>query len=581
MFDRRTTKGRLAWGLAFFAGVAILVVVGRFIPLDVTTAEVIQALLAVAGIVIVTKLARDLRRPVEGEQPVLPPGSDSDVQDTESLEGEQKTAPVMSRTMWTALIVLALMGSASFVRFGHFHFPQFLHNWDLYHYYLGARYFEELGYYDLYRCTLEADDELGARMAGVRSVRNLHDLRITTRRELLDETPSCRDRFAPGRWSEFKEDLQFFREITPERAWRNILRDKGYNGTPSWTVYVGQLAAWAGTDRGRLTALCALDEALIVLALLGVLWAFGPRVFLISALFVGINFATRFQHLGGSLLRLDWLASLVLALCCLKKERWALSGVFLAHATIARVFPLLFLLGILFKVAWSLVRERRIEGRYLRFGAGFGAAVVLLGLLGAAGPRGPQGWSEFGENILAHSSAPASKRVGLKYIILPLRDPTSHLDESQLSNLEIRERWDRRKPIAWAIAAMALVLMFLGARRMKDHEVYALGVVPVFFLLAPTRYYWAMLFVPVVLWSALKKRWQVEAMVMLFAMQALLYAVNNGHRLGFMAERVEDEVLANMASWCLVFIFGHVLWSVSKGSMLSWWRGKKSSERTG
>ena len=34
-------------------------------------------------------------------------------------------------------------------------------SYDLIHYYLGAKYFEELGYYNLYDCALLVDDEHG------------------------------------------------------------------------------------------------------------------------------------------------------------------------------------------------------------------------------------------------------------------------------------------------------------------------------------------------------------------------------------------------------------------------------------
>ena len=33
--------------------------------------------------------------------------------------------------------------------------------WNVFHYYLGAKYFSEIGYFNLYPCALEADQEAG------------------------------------------------------------------------------------------------------------------------------------------------------------------------------------------------------------------------------------------------------------------------------------------------------------------------------------------------------------------------------------------------------------------------------------
>src|SRR5450432_506316 len=47
------------------------------------------------------------------------------------------------------LAPLLLLGACSFFaywNFFHFHFDRYEHDWDSYHYYVGAKYFRELGY---------------------------------------------------------------------------------------------------------------------------------------------------------------------------------------------------------------------------------------------------------------------------------------------------------------------------------------------------------------------------------------------------------------------------------------------------
>ena len=586
------TSKQLLWGIAFFAAVAVPILVGRAIPMDRTTVEIVQGALALIGAVLVwwigitaldhsttTTTTTTTTTASTGRKKNLSKSFEEGARGRNLHATSEKFLPRdSSRPLWVALVVLALLSAASFVRFGHFHHPRFLHNWDLYHYFLGARYFDELGYDDLYRCTLEADEELGGRLSDVRRVRDLRTLGYTTRSRLLRQEPPCRDGFTESRWESFKRDLRFFESIASRRLFRSMLQDKGYNGTPAWTAYVRVLTEWSGTDRGRLHAICVLDEVLLVVALLAVLWAFGPRVFLVAVVFAGLNYATRFQHLGGSLLRLDWLASLTIALCCVKKERWALAGVLVAHATMARLFPLLFVTGLLFRVVWVVITERRLEQRYVRFGAGLAAGLVALGLLGAAGERGPRAWSEFVSNIVPHASAPATKRVGLKYVILPFGGaPRPDEARGQTVNDAMRERWSRRQPLALAVAALALALMFVGSRRgLEDVELFALGVVPVFLLLSPTRYYWGMLLVPVVVWAVMRHRWQREVLVLTMVMQAVLYALGASRRLGLTSDDIGDATLSTVASWCLLSIFGYVLWSISRDELRGWWRAGKA-----
>ncbi len=581
-------RGELILAAIVFGGAAIVLLIGPSIDMNRSTVELIQGVIAAAGGLAVYWLAQRLRKreaeaaPAEEEEKPRKRRSKRESKAAGAGGTLRETlAALDGPELRAALVVLAIVSAASFLRFGHYHHPRFLHNWDLYHYFLGARYFDELGYYDLYRCTLEADAELDGEMSEVTRVRDLRTLGYTTRSRILRQDPPCRDNFTPARWESFKQDLRLFHELTPQRLWRLILRDKGYNGTPTWTWYVGLLTEWSGSDEGRLTLLCWLDQVLLVAALIGVLFTFGPRAFLISTLFVGINFATRFQHLGGSLLRLDWLAALVGALCLLKRERWAAAGVLVGFGTMARLFPLVFVAGLGFRAIWTLIDEKRLERRYLRFGAGLAAAIVALGLLGAANPSGFDAWREFAANIGPHASAPATKRIGLKYVILPIGGEVEPDRASgQTANQALRERWSRRQPLALVIAAGALFLMFLGSRRQEDFEAFALGVIPLFFLLAPTRYYWTVLFVPVAIWAMMRRRWEVEALVMLFAMQAMLYFLNNATRLGLSDDRTDNATLSSVSSWCLLLVFGYVLWCVSRDDLKRWW-GKNKAEESG
>ena len=59
--------------------------------------------------------------------------------------------------------------------------------WGVFHYYLGAKYFSELGYSNLYPCVLEADAESGGHWKYVVGARDMETYRLVPRNSL----PPC------------------------------------------------------------------------------------------------------------------------------------------------------------------------------------------------------------------------------------------------------------------------------------------------------------------------------------------------------------------------------------------------------
>ena len=70
--------------------------------------------------------------------------------------------PRMHRRLRDALLgTLAALSALCWSNFFQFHYSQYFHPSDLYHYYVGAKYFPELGYTKLYECTAAADIAAG------------------------------------------------------------------------------------------------------------------------------------------------------------------------------------------------------------------------------------------------------------------------------------------------------------------------------------------------------------------------------------------------------------------------------------
>jgi hypothetical protein len=131
------------------------------------------------------------------------------------------------------LLVVGLFAGLCWWNLFHFHFGQALHFSELYHYYLGAKYFPELQYTGLYECTAIADLENGheAEVLG-RRIRNLRTNIVEGTSDIRSDPSRCKSAFSAARWESFKKDVDWFHSKMSPDYWSRIQRDHGYNGTP-------------------------------------------------------------------------------------------------------------------------------------------------------------------------------------------------------------------------------------------------------------------------------------------------------------------------------------------------------------
>ncbi|NDC39188.1 MAG: discoidin domain-containing protein, partial [Proteobacteria bacterium] len=78
-----------------------------------------------------------------------------------------KAAKAQMTAARAGLMVCAMLALLCWWNFFNFHFPSFVHTWDFYHYYVGGKYFPELGYTHMYECAARADIEAGYRAAAL------------------------------------------------------------------------------------------------------------------------------------------------------------------------------------------------------------------------------------------------------------------------------------------------------------------------------------------------------------------------------------------------------------------------------
>jgi len=401
--------------------------------------------------------------------------------------------PDLCGQQWRArlLAVLGLLGFLAYFNFGSFHFGGiYVHLWDSAHYVLGARYFDELGYDGLYECMAVADAQgLGdAPRVSRRLIIDLRTNHLTTAAEAVAHPERCKARFSAQRWAAFRADVDFFRSEFPDADWERMFTDHGFNAPPAWLLLAHPLAGKAPLTWTRLRMLAAIDPVLILGSLIVVVWAFGGWTASLVAVVFGTYFPGQLWWTGGSFLRWDWLAALLIGLALCRRARPVAGGALLGYAAMLRVFPGFALVGVATAVVLARLRRRPFDPAAGRVLLGALAVTVVLGPLSGA-LRRDHAWLDFAHNLRKHTSVASGNRMGLATMLAydaqarraalhPVQgeDTRTRWERAQAETLQ-RRRWlwvslaalgtlavvtCLREQPAWVTAVLGLLLVPLG-----------------------------------------------------------------------------------------------------------------------
>jgi hypothetical protein len=353
-------------------------------------------------------------------------------------------------------------------------------DWSWYHYYLGSKYFAELGYTGLYDQTVAVDGENEQRLLGLTDLRDLK----TYRREPMNYRQRVRwDGWSHTRWRDFTADVGHFQRSFKVRDWKKILRDRGYNATPAGHFLYHQVSRVPLEKRVK-AAVGFIDPILLLLALLAAGRAFGGFKALLAGAWVLIFYGNELHIFGGPLLY-DFAAATIGFAAAMKLGRPRLAGGLLGWAAMGRVFPGFLLLGL---ALWALARRERVLP--LRILQGLIPVCALGFALGCTTPRGPQAWTEWTQNIRMHSRFHrfGDARIGLQHVFT--HDPSAGL---RWERKEQRRRVWPEQQVAWGAAAAILLALWGTAvwRGVDDPlEAMILTLAVVFAVLVLSRYYW-------------------------------------------------------------------------------------------
>lgn len=231
--------------------------------------------------------------------------------------------------------------------------------WGGYHYYTGIKYFREVGYFDLYDCTLEA-------------LNKPHMLHRDLHTYLFSTNAQPCERF--DGWQGFSKEVGSNWEVIKGGA----IRDKGLNATPT------QIAISEPLTRLPLEWLVWLDALTLGVAVVAAGVCAGWRKAGYTALFM-LTFYGTLDRLWGHFGQWWWLALVIVGVSLIHRHKsWG--GALVGLSASLMIFPMFLLVG----------RNRRtVLWGVLGLGVG-----LFIGLFNS---RGLNGYIEFAQNMSIHS----------------------------------------------------------------------------------------------------------------------------------------------------------------------------------
>ena len=391
--------------------------------------------------------------------------------------------------------------------------------WNVFHYYVGSKYFGELSYTGLYAATLAADEAWLAANPGLKKkkrgqaqdfsaivqARDQQSYRVLPRADIV----ASFDRFdmEPDRFAELGEDTRFLRQYMGLRSpgWKECLRDLGYNPAPPWTV-VGTTVSNLVPARWPWFWLISNSDVPFYILTFGLMWwGFGLRLASVIVLWLCTSQLNEARFTGG-FLQYDWLCSVLCSAALMNRGRHRAAGLVLTWGAMTRVFPGFLILPFVLQAGLAAAGGlrggpgaawRAIAPRHRQF---LGAFVLGCGLLFVASHftgRGLQTWPEWVDKITRHSDNHAftsNMRVGVGKLALHQPKPGAFW-------AEIRGDKERKRalsaPLKKTLQVLGLLLLIPALLRRRDLDALALAGFAVFLGVVLSRYYastWALLF---------------------------------------------------------------------------------------
>jgi hypothetical protein len=484
---------------------------------------------------------------------------------------------------------LTVLGFGAYYDFGNpnTRYADYYHRHEFYHYYMGSKYFQEVGYVRLYECSMIAEVENG-RAADIRQ-REIRDLRVNLIKPVTDtyvfsDPAQCKRHFSPERWEGFKKDINWFYNSARGSYWEGMQKDHGYNPPPVWTMEGKFFGSFGPADDVYFKLLSCIDVFLQLGAILLMGWAFGWRAMAITAVWWGCNAPANFYWTGGAFIRQDWIFFLVASFCLARKRRFVLSGAALTWSVLLRLFPITIFPGVALIMLFHCLRQWRAGVPLWSFRAWhpdhrrfIGGCIVAAGILIPASivaTGGPNSYQDFyAHTIKTHKRTPLTNTMGLETVLVSnwegrmrfarndnMDDPFEGWKQGRL------DRFDASQPIFLGIVGILFLWTAWALRRTKFLWMgMALGL-PMFFALTNLTCYYFCAYMLGVAVCLVRKPFAAAYLAVSGASQILLHAYYF----------VDDQFVSLSYLFFLLSVMMLYAYSrpFSMERLKAWWEGK-------
>jgi len=394
---------------------------------------------------------------------------------------------VSSRQKNTLALILIIISLG--IRSGYVNISDSINNigiWDITHYYLGAKYFKELKYNNLYNCILKHEIEKGRQKELDNAViRNLDNYKVSSIQS-FSSTNKCEGLFTQNRWEKFGHDVDGLRRLFINRKLPDILVDHGYNGTPILTETIDLLVSHIPVSFRNLSLLGCIDDFLVITAILAIWWGFGATPAVLCAVFICFGEYWNYNWIGGALLRFFWLTALCLSVACFKKKKWFYGGLFLAISAVYRLFPFVFMAGIGISILRSFWLRKEVH-KHILIILGLAIPILLAGILPSL-KYGPQTYKRFIINSELHAQELSDNINGLGHLVSSdLGALVNKIDNNSLNhtNFSILTR-----KVLWSVGLIvSLLFLIKGVVRFETWALIPLAI-PLLFSSVPLSGYY-------------------------------------------------------------------------------------------
>lgn len=470
--------------------------------------------------------------------------------------------------------------------------PALLHWHEVYHYYLGAKYYREIGYNGLYETVALADSESAAPQITQRNMRSLREptTPIPLSLGLERARTEFRPKFTEARWAAFKDDVETLKSYAAP-GWLDLgLFDAGFNPPPTWALFGTTIAnlvpisqahawlPWAPPHWYQIEWLGLFDIAMLIAIFVIVGRTYGLHAFTAFFLLYCMSSISAMLWITGGYFRFTWLLGLMWGIAALSRARFALAGAFLALAAVDRIFPVVFLAAAGFALFVRFLKKRS-DWRPLVY---FGASALLVGwglIFISVVLYGVEAWAAFYQKILIHKEMFFVHHIGYRRIAVygPWVPDQNFwwaegLDRFRAWNANLVHRWHEVQGRHWPVFGILLTGAALSSLRQKPEEVaLLLGGLILFLFAIPANYYYVYipLLAPILL--AASGMMSLALFIVLFVLWAWTWAVRM---------LMPDDLVQNYYI-CLGFLMFYMLWSLSRGyeTLSSWFEAPKGKKR--